>query len=146
MGQEHNVKRSVSLYSFQEEYLYKKMTLEDCIAATSKMGAKGVEIIGDQMIHGSPFPEESFYEKWHGWMNTYHLEPACNDIFINTSLYKNRKLTDAECIEMMINELKHANKLGCKVVRLVSKSPYEIISRCLPYAEKYDVAMALSIV
>lgn len=32
----NEIKRAVSLYSYQEEYFLKKMSLEDCIAATAK--------------------------------------------------------------------------------------------------------------
>ena len=32
----HRIKRGVSLYSFQEEYFLRSMTLEDCIQAASR--------------------------------------------------------------------------------------------------------------
>lgn len=37
------IKRSVSLYSYQEEFYTGKMTLEDCIRAASEAGATGIE-------------------------------------------------------------------------------------------------------
>ena len=40
-----DIKRGVSLYSFQEEYFLRKMTLEDCIAKAASFGAYGIEII-----------------------------------------------------------------------------------------------------
>ena len=43
------IKRGVSLYSFQEEYFLRKLTLEDCIAKAASFGAYGIEIIGEQI-------------------------------------------------------------------------------------------------
>ncbi len=145
MGKDTSIKRGVSLYSYQEEYCFGILSLEDCLAVTGRMGVEGVEIIGDQMIHGSPFPPDEFYEKWAAWLDTYNVTPVCSDIFINTNLYKNRNLTDRESIHAMIAEIKHAHRLGCRVVRLVSNTPAHIVGRCLPHAEKYDVALALEI-
>jgi sugar phosphate isomerase/epimerase len=137
-----NVKRSVSLYSFQDEYCRGKMTLEDCIAELERMGVEGVELLSDQMLHDTPFPSEETLKNWDRIMGKYKVKPVCNDIFINTKLYKNRILTRKESTQAMINELKLANRLGFKIVRLVSLTPPEIIEDCLPYAEKYDVVMA----
>lgn len=117
------IKRGVSLYSYQEEYCFGKLSLEDCLAVTGRMGIEGVEIIGDQMIHGSPFPPDDFYAQWNGWLDTYNVTPVCSDIFINTNLYKNRNLTNRESIQALIAEIKHAHRLGCRVIRLVSNTP-----------------------
>jgi len=38
------IKRSVSLYSFQDKYARKKMSLEDCLAKVKECGAEGVEL------------------------------------------------------------------------------------------------------
>ena len=62
-----NIKRGVSLYSFQEEVFLKKMTLEDCIATCSKFGAKGIEIIGEQSVTGFPMLTDAFADKW--WLD-----------------------------------------------------------------------------
>jgi sugar phosphate isomerase/epimerase len=139
------IKLGVTLYSFQDEYVWGKLTLEGCLEELGKMGTQGVEILGDQMIHNSPFPEEGFYEKWHGWLMKYDLKPVCNDIFINTTLYKNRILTTKESVSALKAEIVHANKMGMNIVRLVSKTPNEIIMPCLDFAEKYNVQMALEI-
>lgn len=140
-----DIKRSVSLYSFQDEYCRGKLDLEGCIAKLQDFGVEGVEIIGDQMLHNSPFPSEETLANWDRIIEKYNVKPVCNDIFLNTNLYKNRTLTKKELTQAMINELKLANRLGIKLIRLVSATPTEIIEDCLPYAEKYDVIMALEI-
>jgi sugar phosphate isomerase/epimerase len=145
MDQHHQIKLGVTLYSFQDEYVWGRLSLEDCLAELQKMGAQGVELIGDQMVHNSPHPEESFYEQWCGWLRQYALEPVCDDIFINTTLYKNRRLTTKECIAALKAEIAHANRMGFKIVRLVSQTPNEIILPCLEYAQAHDVQIALEI-
>ncbi len=139
------IKCGVTLYSFQDEYVWGRLTLEGCLAELQKMGAKGVELLGDQMIYNSPFPEESFYARWQGWLDQYQLEPVCDDIFINTTLYKNRRLTTKESIAALKAEIVHASRMGFKIVRMVSQTPNEILMPCLEFAEQHDVQMALEI-
>ena len=64
------IKRGVSLYSFQEEYFLRTMSLEDCIAAAADIGARGIEIIPEQSIPGYPKLTDEFVQTWHGWMKT----------------------------------------------------------------------------
>jgi sugar phosphate isomerase/epimerase len=145
MAEQARIKLGVTLYSLQDEYVWGKLTLQGCLAALQKMGAEGVELLGDQMIHNSPFPEESFYADWQGWLVKYHLTPVCDDIFINTTLYKNRRLTRKEAIAALKAEIVHAHKMGFSIVRLVSMTPNEIILPCLSFAEDHAVQMALEI-
>jgi sugar phosphate isomerase/epimerase len=146
MNIQPRIKLGVTLYSLQDEYVWGKLSLEDCLAALQKMGAEGVELLGDQMIPNSPFPEESFYQTWHGWLQKYQLKPVCDDIFINMTLYRNRRLTTKEAIAALKAEISHAHKMGFEIMRLlVSKTPNEIVLPCLEFAEKHNMQMALEI-
>jgi sugar phosphate isomerase/epimerase len=145
MALNEQMKHGVTLYSFQDEYVWGKLSLEGCLAELHKMGAEGVELLGDQMIHNSPNPEPGFYENWHGWLKKYELVPVCDDIFINTTLYKNRRLTTKETIAALKAEITHASRMGCRIVRLVSQTPNEILLPCLDFATEKDVQMALEI-
>src|SRR3954449_5727585 len=84
----NNIKRGVSLYSFQEEYFLRKMTLQDIIATTQKLDIPGIEIIGEQMVPGFPDPGEAFFEQWHAWMQQYGRTPVCHDMFLDRNTYK----------------------------------------------------------
>ena len=139
-----NIKRSVSFYSFQDKYARGKMNLEDIFKFLKEIGAE-MEFISDQMLKGTPHPSEESLKEWDRLMSKYEVKPVCNDIFINTCLYKNRTLTTKEATDALIEEIKLANRLGFKLVRLVSKTPAEIIEPALVYAEKYDVTLALEI-
>ena len=45
-----DMKRSISLYSYQDEYYDGKLDLEGCLRETAKTGATGVELLAEQMI------------------------------------------------------------------------------------------------
>ena len=145
MTANHRIKRGVSLYSLQEEYFLRKLDLEDCIATCARMGALGIETIAEQMMPGFPNLPDSFYDTWHSWMAKYGTVPTCHDMFLDTKRYKDRLLTQEEMIESIRTDLRHAARLGCKVMRvLVSVSP-DLVERCIPFAEEYDVKMGLEI-
>ena len=40
--------RSVSLYSYQEEFFFGRLTLEGMIAEAAKKGARGIEFLAEQ--------------------------------------------------------------------------------------------------
>lgn len=138
------IKRSVSLYSLQDEYATGRMNREDMFIALEEMGAD-LEFITDQMMHDTPFPHLEALEEWDGLVKKYNVKPICNDVFINYKLYKNRTLTRKENLDLLIHEIKLANRLGFPMIRLVSETPANIIEDALPYAEKYNVILALEI-
>lgn len=139
------IKTAVSLYSYQDEFARGKMTLEDCLKELAQQGIEGVELISDQMLKNAPFVLEEDIAHWEELLEKYKLYPACNDIFINTKLYRNRILTQKENLQLLKNELILANKLGFKLIRLVSLTPTDIIEEALPLAEELNVVMALEI-
>jgi len=145
MVEKGNIKRGVSLYSFQEEYYLRKMTLEQIIATCSRLGIPGIEIIGDQMIPGYPNIPESFFTKWHSWMENYNVTPVCLDMFLDWNKYKGREMTDDERVESVTHDIINANKLGCTVIRVIHDVQPEILERLAPTAEKYKVVLALEI-
>ena len=139
------IKTCLSLYSLQDEYMRQRMSLEDMFQFVSDNGIEGIEILPDQMIHKSPHPDESTLREWDGLVNKYQARPVCADVFLNTNLYKNRELTKRECVDLIIEEIKLAHRLGFPLIRLVSMVPYYILEPVLPYAEKYNVILALEI-
>ena len=145
MTSNHSIKRGVSLYSFQEEYFLRKMTLEEIIAATQKLGIPGVEIIGDQMIPNYPNISDEFFKQWHGWMDKYERTPVCLDMFLDWNKYKGRVMTDDERFESVAMDIKNANKLGCTVIRVIHDVEPALLERLAPTAEKYNVKLALEI-
>jgi sugar phosphate isomerase/epimerase len=139
------IRRGVSLYSYQEEYFLRKLTLEQCIAEAAKIGAPGIESIGEQMMPGFPNLPDAFYEQWRGWMAQYGTVASCHDAMLDTKKYQHRLLTDDECMVEFERDLRHAAKLGCKVIRVLCMVSPEIMVKAVPIAEKYDVKMGIEV-
>lgn len=139
------IKTCVSLYSLQNEYMTKKMSLEDIFKFLQDNSVDGVEFLPDQMMHGAPHPSEETLKEWDRLCKTYGIKPVIADVFLNTNLYENRNLTKKECVNLLIDEIKLAHRLGMKMIRLVSMTPGFVLEPLLPYCEKYDVKMALEI-
>ena len=139
------IKTCVSLYSLQYEYMHGRMNLEDLFRYMKELGVEGIEILPDQMLHGTPNPTEETYREWHRLVEKYDLQLACDDVFLNTNLFKNRELTKRECVELIKKEIVMAHNLGFKVIRLVSMVPAWILEPCLETAEKNDVCMCIEI-
>jgi sugar phosphate isomerase/epimerase len=145
MTENNAIKRGVSLYSYQEEYFLRKMTLEDCIAVSADLGALGIESIAEQMMPGFPDLSDDFYDQWHGWMEQYGTTPTCHDMFLDIKKFKGRLMTEEEMLASVIRDLKHASRLGCTVMRVIVNTPPEIMAKAAPYAEQYSVRMGLEI-
>lgn len=139
------IKTCVSLYSLQDEYLNKRMSLEDIMHFVKESGAEGIEILPDQMLKGSPDISDETLEKWNKLIYETKLKPVIVDVFLNTNLYKNRTLTQRECIDLLVKEIKQADKLGIRLIRLVSMVPYWVLEPLLPYCEKYNITVALEV-
>lgn len=139
------IKRGVSLYSYQEEYFLRKMTLEDCIAAAAAAGATGIEVVGEQMFPGFPRLSEAFLEQWFGWMEQYGVEPVAHDMMLDLEPYKGRYLTLDEQLASVLRDLHFARQLGCKVVRVIVNASPELMERAIPYAEEMDIKLGIEV-
>ena len=145
MKNDSNVKRGASLYSFQEEYFLRKMSLEDILATCSKMDIRGIEIIPDQMIPKYPNVPDAFFEQWHGWMKQYELTPTCMDMFLDFNKYKGRDMNFDEKVDSVSTDVKVANKLGCKSIRVITGTEPEVLEKVAPLAEELDVKLGIEI-
>ena len=139
------IKTCVSLYSLQNEYMHKRMSLEDIFRFMRENSVDGVEILPDQMLHGAPEPTDETLAEWDRLVETYGVKPVISDVFINTNLYENRTLTKKECVNLLVKEIKLAHRMGMKMIRLVSFTPAFVLEPLLPYCEKYDIKMGLEI-
>ena len=139
------IKKGVSLYSLQDAYGRGGLGLEGCIAAVEKMGAQGIEILSDQMIRGAASASEQTLAEFDAIMERHPLQRVSNDIFINSSLYKNRWLTTEEQVELLSADLRLTHRMGFPLVRLVSRTDPAVIRPVLPLAEKLGVSMAVEV-
>ena len=60
------IKRGVSLYSYQQEEWFGRMTWREMLkeVATNLDGATGIEIMSEATIPHFPSPGEEFYQEW----------------------------------------------------------------------------------
>ena len=145
MSATHQIKRGVSLYSYQEEYFLRKLNLEDCLREVSKTGATGVEIIGEQMVPGFPTLTPAFVEQWQSWLKSYNLTPVCHDLFLDFKKFKHRRLTEDEQLESIKRDIVFANKLRCKVIRVIVSTTPELMLRAASIAEDHDVKLGIEV-
>ena len=143
----YDIKRSVSLYSYQDEYYDGKLDLEGCLRETAKTGATGVELLAEQMIKRFPNPieDEEFRAHWFDMLKKYGLTPSCYDAFLENRIYSNRTLSLGEQINMMCRDLRLASLLGFPVIRTLVSTPMDVIEGSLEYAEKVGVKIGLEV-
>lgn len=143
------IKLGVSLYSLQEDYYLGKLDLEGCIERVSnEVGADGIEFLPDQMpLPGWPELSKEAVDLWFSWMEKYNTVPTSYGAVFFDTMYKNRMLTVKEVVDLTIEDLKRAAKLGFKVYRtgIIRKEHLEILERCLPVAEELGIQIATEI-
>jgi len=143
-------KRGVSIYSYQGEFGV-SMTLEDCFADMYDMGAEGVEILANGHIPGYPNPTDEWVENWFALLEKYELVPGEYGHWVDSRMRQGRELTSQESYDMLVRDIKLANRLGFKVGRsklgvideilTPVENWQEFIKMALPTAEEYDFKM-----
>lgn len=140
-----NIKLGVTLYSFSTEYCNNTMDLEDMIRTSKELGAEGIEIVATQMIPSYPSVDDDFIGKITALCHKYKVELVCYGANMDRGMRKDRSLSDDEMLQMAINDVKNASKLGCKVIREQNLLPADVLVKLAPYAEAYDVKVGIEI-
>jgi sugar phosphate isomerase/epimerase len=139
------IKRGVSLYSFQEEYFLRTLSLEDCIRVAGEIGARGIEIIPEQSIPGYPHLTDEFVATWFGWMDKYGTTPVATDLFLDTRLHPDRWLSLDEQVASVRRDIDIAVRLGADRIRAIINTPPEVMEAAAPYAEEKGVRLLLEV-
>lgn len=137
------IKRGVSLYSYQNETFQGKMTLEDCIRVSAELGAKGIEIIGEQSFWGWPevgVAQEDI-DNWHRLIKQYDCVPVSHDYMLDYKRYKGRPMPFEEQVASVKKDIDFGAALGMPFIRsLVSIQP-EVLIAAAPYAEEKGIKL-----
>ncbi|BBC30869.1 hypothetical protein SGFS_021630 [Streptomyces graminofaciens] len=144
-GSRHAISRGVSLYSFQEEYFLRTMSVEDCVAAVADMGARGIEVIPEQSIPGYPVLTDAFVTRWHHWMRAYGTTPVATNAFLDTKLHPDRRLTLDEQTSSVRRDIDIAVRLGAPIVKATINFSPEVMEAAAPYAEEHGVQLLLEV-
>lgn len=141
----HSIQRGVSLYSYQVEVFLGQMTLDDCIAHASSLGARGIEVLPEQSFTGFPDIPQAQVDGWFASLERHGAYPVCHDMFLDTKLHKHRKLSFDEMVASLQRDLRVAHRLGCKVMRIIVNTPPEVVVACVPMAEQLDIRMGIEV-
>ncbi len=143
------LKRGVTLYSYQEEYYTRAMSLEDCLAEMAAIGAEGVELLPEQMVPEYPNPPQAWVDNWFRLLEKYKLKPTCMDTFVDTTCGGHRTMSTQDAVDTLVVHMKLADRLGFRVIRPttgpVPDAALDMILRVIPHAEKLDVKIAVEI-
>jgi hypothetical protein len=142
---QHKIKRGVAMYSFQEEYFMRTMTVEDCLRQMSDIGAYRIELLAEMMVPDFPNPSNAWVDQWHGWVDKYHMVPTCYTQFIDTMRTKTHNLTVDEGVETMLRDIRLAKRLGIPKIRALVGTPVDILEATVPHLEKEDIWMGVEI-
>src|SRR5208282_1327151 len=138
-------KRGVSLYSYQEEFYLRTMTLDDCLAEASAIGAYGIEMLPEEMMPGFPNPSQAWVDQWFAMHAKHHTIPETYTRFQDTFLTLDHDLNTDEGVRFMERDLRLAKRLGFKNLRLLIGTPFDVIEGSIPLAEELDLRMNIEI-
>ncbi|GAA0790523.1 xylose isomerase [Faecalicatena orotica] len=140
-----NIKLGITLYCFTREYCRGEMSLEDCIRKAKEIGAEGYEIVATQMIPSYPYISDKFLGEIQAISQYYDIKPVSYGANMDRGMRGDRNLTEDEMLQMAINDVKSANKMGCKIMREQFLLSPGAMARLAPYAEAYDVKVGIEI-
>ena len=141
------IKRGVSLYSFQNDTFTGKMSLEDCIRTCAEFGARGIEVIGEQTFWGWPEigVDHAKVEEWHRLLRQYDCVPVAHDFMLDYKRYKGREMPFEEQVASVRKDVDFGALLGVKYIRaLVSIAP-EVLVAAAPYAEEKGIKILIEV-
>lgn len=140
------IKRGVSLYSYQQEQFFGKMTWKDMIATVhDQLQTDGIEIIMDSCVPGYPFPTEQFIFDWNNQMARYDMKAVTADVFLDVHQFRDHVMNHKEAAQKLKNDIIIAARLGFENVRTLSSVPIDVIEMALETAEKYNVRIGKEI-
>ena len=140
-----NVKLGVTLFCFGTEYKRYQYDFEDCVRVAAEAGASGYELVATQMMPSYPYVSDEFLGLVEACRAKYGIGPVSYGANNDKGMLPDRNLTDDEMLASAILDLKAANKLGVKVMRVQYMMSPEAFRRLAPYAELYDVRCGIEI-
>lgn len=140
-----SVKLGATLFCYGTEYARFEYDFEECVRQAALAGAEGYEIVGTQMLPSYPNVSDEFLGKIEELKVKYGIGPVSYGANNDKGMRCDRNLTDDEMLADAIIDLKTANKLGCKVMRVQYMMSPEAFERLAPYAELFDVRCGIEI-
>lgn len=140
-----NIKIGATLFCYGTEYARYQYDFEECVRQAAMAGACGYEIVGTQMLPDYPNVSDEFLGLIEECRIKYGIGPVGYGANNDKGLMYDRNLTDEEMLADAIIDLKTANKLGCKVMRVQYMMSPEAFEKLASYAELFDVRCGIEI-
>jgi hypothetical protein len=140
-----NLRRGVSLYSYQEAFYTHAMNLEDCLAEAACIGAREIQLLPEEMVPDFPNPSDKWVGQWKELMAQYNLVPDTYCQFQDTVLIKGQDQSLDEGVAMLERDFKLANRMGFTSMRMLIGTPIDVMEKAIPLAEKYNVWMGCEV-
>ena len=141
----NGAKLGATLFCYTTEYAQLTYDFEECVRQAYLAGAKGYEIVGAQMIPSYPNVSDEFLGRVAAMKAKYGISPVGYGANQDKGLHPQRNLTADEMVSDVIIDLKTANRLGCKVMRVQWLMTPEVFERVAPYAKLFDVKVGVEI-
>lgn len=136
----------VTLYSFTEQYHSGEYTFEELIRKVGDRGlGTGLEIVGFQSIRGYPEVSDSFALRFKRLLDEAGLVPSALGANIDAGRRRDRRMTHEETVETLSAQIRAAEKLGFRVMRVQYGAAPDALEAVLPLAEGADVKLGMEI-
>lgn len=141
----HNIKRGITIYSWQAQVEAKQLTWDDCIRAAVKMGCTGIELLGQLYFRYCPEILQEDLDSWNEMMWKYGAKTIAHDFFVDMTLYGHRRLTVREGVDIVRRHAEFCRRANIPIMRIGGTVPAEIFRQSVPILEDLGVKMGLEI-
>ncbi len=142
---QHNIKRSVTIYSWHRQVEMGMLTWEDCIKAAVKMGCQGVELLGQLYFRYCPEALQEDIDSWKQLMFDYGVQTVCHDFFVDMTMYNHRRLTTRESVDIIRRHALFSRAINCPIMRIGGTVSPEVFRQAAPVLEDLGIKMGLEI-
>lgn len=139
----HNVKRGVSLYSYQWAMMEKGWDIKDCLEEAGDIGAYGIEFMLHAMKSEYPNVSTQWVDNWWRMMDDYGTVPVCFTAFGDFYRQREGLMPLDDCVDYMTWNFKIAKQLGLMKVRGFGR--HDALEPLIPIAEKMGMWMGMEI-
>ena len=134
-GDVSTIKRGVSLYSLQEEYFLRTMSLGGLHPASPPRRRPGHRDHPRAVDPRLPAHDRRVLDTGSAGWSKYGTTPVATDLFLDTKRYPDRWLTLEEQVASVHRDIDIAVRLGATVIRAIINTPPEVMEGAAPYAE-----------
>ena len=141
----HNIKRGITIYSWQRQVETRQLDWEDCVRAAVKLGCTGIELLGQLYFRYCPEILQEDLDSWNTMMWKYGAKTIAHDFFVDMTMYAHRRLTVREGVDIVRRHAEFCKKANIPIMRIGGTVPAELFRQSVPILEDLGVKMGLEI-